>query len=259
MKKLSLIIISIVSLLIINSVTNTSSAQDETETKSISIGFMEADNALTLARSLLSPKGVAVFNRSNNTVIIVDYPKNITTIEKLFKNQPRPINVRIEVRFRDKTQKDTSILGFGVRSTSGDRSGIQHITTISGSVAYINVGTEVAEPYWFYEYGYRYGYIVTGTVWRDVGSRLLVKPVVSGNIVKVSLIPEISYFDGKRKRRIQYKNASTTVMCASGQSIQIGGVSQSKDRNVREFWFNFMRNQKNQSFSLVLTPYILKK
>lgn len=135
--------------------------------------------------------------------------------------------------------------------------GKQFITTISGGTASINVGEEVAEPYWFYEYGWHHGYFAQGIVWRDVGSRLVVQPVVSGNLVRVTVIPEISFFDGRHRRSIQYRSAATTVTCASGQSVQIGGAAQARGTDVSEFNIRFFRNSQNQAFSLVLTPYIL--
>jgi len=231
--------------------------QDDTDVKSIPIGFSAPDDAVAQARALLSPKGSVVFNRNNNTVVVVDYPQNIARIERMFREQPAPAQVRIEVQFKDLSASDDAVLGFKTTSRTRATGGKQYITTVSGGTAYINVGEEVAEPYWFYEYGYRYGYFAQGVVWRDVGSRLLVQPVVSGNLVRVTVIPEISFFDGKRRRNIQYRNASTTVTCANGQPVHIGGAAQTSGTDIAEFNIHFFRNTKNQAFSLVLTPYIL--
>jgi type II secretory pathway component GspD/PulD (secretin) len=234
-------------------------AQDDNDVKSIPIGFSAPDDAVAQARALLSPKGTVVFNRSNSTIVVVDHPENIARIEKMFREQPAPQQVRIEVQFRDLSEQDAAVFGFNTRSRTRAMGGKQYITTISGGTAYISVGEEVAEPYWFYEYGWRCGYVAQGTVWRNVGSRLLVQPVVSGNLVRVTVVPEISFFDGKRKRSVQYRNAATTVTCASGQSIPIGGAAQTSGTDADEFNIHFFRSVNNRSFSLVLTPYILNR
>ncbi len=232
-------------------------AQDETEAKTITIGFADPGDALTQAKMLLSPKGAAVFNRNNNTIVVVDYPKNIAAIEKMFRDQPSPQNVRIEVRFKDSSSGSGDLLGFNVTNSSHSERGVQHITTISGGTAYIEVGEAVAEPYWFYEYGLTYGYVSQGVVWRDVGARLMVQPRVSGNMVQVTVVPEISFFDGNHRRSVQYRNASTTVVAADGQSVEIGGAAQSGNRQVDEFTINFFRTKEKSRFSLILTPHIL--
>ncbi|MCB1232560.1 MAG: hypothetical protein KDN19_20095 [Verrucomicrobiae bacterium] len=88
--------------------------------------------------------------------------------------------------------------------------------------------------------------------WEKAGSELLVKPVVEGNLVNVTVVPRISaivianpqalrdrtinsYLTGA-DQYVEYTSLSTTVTIANGATLTIGGFTKADAGFNRNFW-----------------------
>jgi type II secretory pathway component GspD/PulD (secretin) len=130
----------------------------------------------------------------------------------------------------------------------------EHIVVTDGLSASIRVGEDVPFINYYVEYLYGNGYIETREVtFKEVGTSLRVTPKIRGNFIEVELTPEISAVIDRKKKIIDVKKLSTTVMAADGQSISIGGLIQDKD-----FSGMFFKSGKSSSLDIILTPRIMR-
>ncbi len=224
-------------------------ADDETKVSVVSYGFLDTEQAVEQAKLFLSPNGKVAANTRNNTLIIVDSPAVAQKIEAHFRDMPPLQNVHIEVQVLEGNERTRQVLGIPLqRASSVDRRSIQ-LTVMDGGHASILVGERVPRPEFFFQFFLSHGYIVEGTTFDEVGSRLDVQPRISGNQVLITLTPTISFFTGRHKKTIAVRELSTQVMATNGQTIEIGGGPSSS-----EFDALFYSDQHNRSLRFLLTP-----
>ena len=166
-----------------------------------------------------------------------------------------PPNISIEVEFKEFGRKAGGIKGLGetysVNTSSYTK---QHIVVTDGLSASIRVGQDVPFVDYYVDYLFDNGYIETREVaWKEVGTSLKVTPKIRGGVIEIELTPEISAVIDRKKKIIDVKTLSTTVMAADGQSISIGGLIQDKD-----FSGMFFKSGKSSSLDIILTPRIMR-
>ncbi|MBU4376605.1 MAG: type II and III secretion system protein [Candidatus Omnitrophica bacterium] len=167
-----------------------------------------------------------------------------------------PPNISIEVEFKEFSRKDAGVKGLGeTYSVNTSNYTKQHIVVTDGLSASIRVGKDVPFVDYYVDYLFDNGYIETReVVWKEVGTSLRVTPKIRGGVIEIELTPEISAVIDRKKKIIDVKTLSTTVMAADGQPVSIGGLIQDKD-----FSGMFFRSGKSSSLDIILTPRIIKK
>jgi len=87
---------------------------------------------------------------------------------------------------------------------------------------------------------------------KDIGTKLKVEPhIIGDNTVEITLTPEISFMQDRKRRTIDIKTLSTTVVAADGQSIPIGGLQ--KDEEFDKYFFS---TSSQDNLEIILTPHI---
>jgi hypothetical protein len=215
----------------------------EMEVKLIKLNYRGAEEVIPLIKIFMSPEGQVVADARTNTLIIKDYPENIARIEEFLKGQDIPMpTVSITAQFLDNTA--TRAAGPPVRIIAGQgqwaavvypsASGTQaksealDIMVMSGSEATIAIGESVPYVQWFWTYAYNLGYITQNVVFERVATSLCVIPHVRGDVIRLRVIPQISWFSQKEKGVIKFREAATELEMRSGDSIAIA-ASSSKD------------------------------
>jgi hypothetical protein len=97
-----------------------------------------------------------------------------------------------------------------------------------GGESTLTVATQV--PYeqaaFYRDYATGAGHVVRGAVFRDVGTSLKVRAsLLPGNQVRVRVTPSISWLSADGSGSIDFVEAATEVIVASGQPVVIGGAT----------------------------------
>jgi Bacterial type II and III secretion system protein len=97
-----------------------------------------------------------------------------------------------------------------------------------GGESTLTVATQLPfEQVAFYrDYATGAGHVVRGTVFRDVGTSLKVRAsLLAGNQVRVRVTPSISWLTADGSGALDFVEAATEVIVASGQPVVIGGAT----------------------------------
>jgi len=224
-------------------------AEEVTEVRVLSVGFYEVDQAVKLAEKMLSPEGKVFGDERTLQIIVEDYPKNLDRIEAYFKGQKPPRNIRIEVVFTGERFLDRSTRLDDVTYSGGEET--QMLTVYDGGTGYLHIGEKIPEPHYFFSSAKRWGILEVIYDYRDVGSRLVVRPRIRGKLIDIYLIPEISYVVGGKPHSIAFTGLETRVTVSDGQSIEIGGLDDAV------FGDHFFRARTGGTLRIILTPHIL--
>lgn len=183
--------------------------------------------------------------------------------------QGAPPNIRVEARIVDREtghEAGVSTSGQLILSRPGSSAGeavffdvdkkrelrshkaSQVIVVSSGAEASIALGREIPYQQWFYAYGKRHGIITSRIDWREVGSRLSVRPTaIEGGRVRLRIVPELDYAvsSGRKKKKkretIDFTVAATEMVVDSGREIRLGGGEESE-----EFYSRFLAGYDRQ-------------
>lgn len=100
--------------------------------------------------------------------------------------------------------------------------------TLATQVPYSQLG-------FYRDYATGAGHLVRGTVFREVGTSLKVRAnLLPGNQVRVRLTPSISWLSADGSGAIEFTEAATEVIVASGQPLVIGGATTQTHAVTRE-------------------------
>lgn len=246
------------------------------------LGFGEASLVVEQARGIVGVEGKVTLDEPRNRLLVTATEEQHRQIADLIKQlSVPPRNIQIQVRIRDATHSAAQgwgvsearggfILGSGVQIRGGaagvfgdttaqsSQESVQMITVSNGRRAFINVAEEVPFVDWFLEYGVRWGYLRAGTVWRQVGARLLVEPrlVGSGHLIHIKLIPEFSYFLDNQRCETAFVNAATELTVANGQEFTVGSTAQNREFMSR-FLVGYDRNRQQRAVHILLKAAVL--
>jgi len=261
---------------------------EETVIKSLDLGFIPFKSFEEAAKSFLSKEGKMVYFAPTNKIVVVDYPKNCKNISDLLTNLQMDIkNVEIKVEFIEHSLENVSEAkakaryseknweittggmavgtddrGFrgtfsaGIGKEKSERATTQIISVLDRHIGRFLVVEEYPQLEWFRTYGIANHLIDAGLTYKSVGAKLAVMPVVQGNLIKVSLTPELSYFTDRGTKTVKVNTLTTTVVVRSGQSICIGGYSSSNKDFSMHFFRKIGKSGKIVIFDLILTPKI---
>jgi type II/III secretion system protein len=106
-----------------------------------------------------------------------------------------------------------------------------------GGESTLTVATQVPYPQvaFYRDYATGAGYLVRGVVFREVGTSLKVRAnLLPGKQVRVRLTPSISWLSADGSGAIEFTEAATEVIVASGQPLVIGGSTTQTHAITRE-------------------------
>jgi hypothetical protein len=145
------------------------------------------------------------------------------------------------------------------RNTDFGQNTVQMLTAADGGRASLEITREYPRPYisYFYDYVRQIGIAVMNVEWRSVGSRLAIEPRSTGNVVRVRLIPELTYVTPTGPGAVAVERLATEVVVANGQTIQVGSIKQDQEFSSR-FFIGFDEFGHSRSVSITLTPTIME-
>ena len=141
------------------------------------------------------------------------------------------------------------------------------ITRSSGLFTVVQDGAEgsilvaqdvpAAQVAYYYDYASGRGYVAPGVAWQRVGTALAVRPVIlSGNQIRLTLTPVISYATGARDGRVEIVEAATQVIVPNGGRLQIGGATGSLHAVTRQL-LAYRAERSSQDTALTVGATIL--
>lgn len=167
------------------------------------------------------------------------------------KDEASSRNVRIEVEFKEYGESEKGVFSGTWRETKSSEYTKQFVVVLDGLSASIFVGQKVPYVTYYREYLYNGGYIEKDFTLQEVGTKLKVTPRIRGDLVEVTLTPQISFISDTRRGTIDIKTLSTTVIVQDGQSVSIGGLLQDA-----EFERYFLQSSSQSNLNITLTPHI---
>jgi hypothetical protein len=152
--------------------------------------------------------------------------------------------------------------GVGLGVESSDRrvrrsSGVFTLVQ-DGGESMLTVATQIPfEQVAFYrDYASGAGHVATGVVFRDVGTSLKVQAaVMAGNGIRVRLTPRISYVAADGSGAIEFTEASTDLVVASGRPVVLGGASSETHTVLRQI-LGIGRERTTGETAVVLTATV---
>lgn len=120
------------------------------------------------------------------------------------------------------------------------------------------MATQVPYPQvaFYRDYATGAGYLASGIAFKDVGTSLKVRAtVLPGNQVRVRLTPMISYFSADGSGTIEFAEAATELVVASGRPVVLGGAT-AKTHEVTRRILGFRERQAGSGTTILLTATI---
>lgn len=127
-----------------------------------------------------------------------------------------------------------------------------------GGVGSIMVAQDVPYPQvaYYHDYAMGKGYVAQGVAWQRVGTALAVRPVIlSGNQIRVTLTPVISYFTPGGGGTIEVVEAATELIVVNGGRLQFAGGTGSLHAITRQV-LGHRSQQTSEETALTLTATI---
>ncbi|KPK40974.1 MAG: hypothetical protein AMJ78_06570 [Omnitrophica WOR_2 bacterium SM23_29] len=162
-----------------------------------------------------------------------------------------PRNVRIDVEFKEYGETERGILSGTWQENKSSQYTKQFIVVSDGLSASIFVGQKVPYVSYYRMYLYDGGYIEKDITIKEVGTKLKVTPKIIGDMVEITLTPQISYVSGTKRGTIDIKTLTTTVLVKDGRSLEIGGLQ--KDAEFERYFFT---SSSQSNLKIILTPRI---
>lgn len=167
------------------------------------------------------------------------------------EDEALPRNVRIEVEFKEYGESEKGIFGATWQEREISEYTKQFIVVSDGLSASIFVGQTVPYVNYYRRYLYDGGYIEKDITIKEVGTKLKVTPRIIGDLVEISLTPQVSYISSKGRGIIDITTLTTTVIVKDGHSVSIGGLQ--KDAEFESYFF---KSSSQSNLNIILTPHI---
>ncbi|MFV1917788.1 MAG: type II secretion system protein GspD, partial [Patescibacteria group bacterium] len=236
---------------------------ERTTVKVFKIAYADVYSLKETLKVVLSKEGKISVDARSHSIVVVDYPRVITKVQKLLAQlDKRPKNIRIKVDFVETSKLKTFLADIkwrvkgnewtvGMIPSSGEGSGLdltagvfsshskksQFLLILENRTGRIFVGQEVPFTDYFMQYGYMYGYIGQKVHFKKAGTSFMVTARTTGKgKIYLTLEPEVSYYD-RTKKSFNVKNAATTVVVDDPGTVVIGSLNDQSD----SFSSNFFR------------------
>lgn len=252
------------------------------ESRVLEIHYRSAEEMLSVASALLTPAGRISADARTNSLIVVDTPDAIQRIAGVVQRLDRaPVVLRIDVRFgrarsvhKQGATAEGRLSGNGWQVSTGKTTedGVQvqvrdktrtesrrtsfSVTTLSGSPAYVIVGTEI--PYRQQRAGIcrRYGGCPPTVEFHRVETGFWVTPLLAGDRIDLEIVPQIA--DIASGRQVRFAAASTHVAVRPGHWTEISGGDNAETNALAEI-LGVAGTRENDAFSISLKVERLDK
>jgi len=248
------------------------------ETTIIQVNYRDASDVLPGVKSMLSPSGEAVVDEQTNSLVVTDSIGSIQKIRTLLTElDVQGKMVRVRVRFEElRSAKERSLSaegrvsgesweitrgrrrGEGVtvnlrdENTKRQSSSESFINVNSGNSAYIVVGKDIPYLERWLILSRRYAQLMETVVFRRVETGMEVRPVVTGKVARVDIIPKISYETKEGEEgTIRFATAQTAVTVPLGQWVSIGG-NQGEEHEVLRALLECGRGVQSSELSILM-------
>jgi len=244
--------------------------------------FGDPKALLVVAEQIVGDEGHVVLDQRGGRLIVLTVPEKHAVLNDVFGKADAHVgNVRIEVRFRDRTdarergaalrtEGDVVIRPGGIdgavawrpelryQTTEARQDTTQFLLSASGREAVLRVGESVPYIDWIMEYGWHGGYVRAGLQWQEVGAFLVVTPTIlaDGQTVHVKVTPELRGLVDGQPRQTQFTGLATEVVVRNGTTLSIAGLAQEQDFYSR-FLIGVDSRGVRRTLDIELTPYIL--
>lgn len=257
------------------------SAEDQ-RFETYSVAYTDPQAAEEVVRSVVGEEGTVTLDLKNQRLLVLTSADRQAQVASLMqKLNVAPRNVQIEVRFRNRgttRESEASVTGNGqvvigpggaqgkiklqpriineTTRTSSDV--IQNLLVASGRGAELNVGERVPYAEWILDYGFQHGYIQQRIGWQEVGSSLVVEPLVIGDgpDIRIRLTPRISGFVDGRRVETSFSELATEVFVRDGETFPLGGLASDQEFS-RRFLVGYGKSGQEEALDITLTPRIL--
>ncbi|MBU0676540.1 MAG: hypothetical protein KJ626_00350 [Verrucomicrobia bacterium] len=263
-------------------VLSSSGADPASRLEVYSLGTGDAESAKEAVEAMLGDGADVIVDRTGRLMVIgtdQDHAKVADLVDKL---TVRPVNVRIDVQFLGSSSSSRDAAGVSgggsviVRNGKVNSSFVlkpelesrkttltenvgQQLMVMSGRQGFLQVGERVPYIDWLVDYGYHGGYYSERIMWENVGSYLVVEPLVLGDgpMIRIRLTPELKGLVDGNPYRVSYSKVATEVVVNDGESLRIGGSAEN-----REFYSRFLvgvdASSRQKALDILLTPHIIK-
>ena len=238
------------------------SAEESLVSRTFPLGHGNAKEIKDAVAQILSARGKIVVLPAERQILIVETADQMDLVAAVIREltAPKP-NVRIEVTLNESGSEGAR--GIGIegklggndltignapvkrgtievrpfeRNTGFGSQSSQFLMVQSGGEAYLEVGKDVPLIDYFYTVALGSGYAVPEVRWQRIGTRLGIRPVVSGNLIQVEVVPQVTALVNAEWQVISYRELATVVTVADGEMLQIGAFSKASDEFNRNFF-----------------------
>jgi type II secretory pathway component GspD/PulD (secretin) len=246
------------------------------------LGYVNASGLEDTVRALLSPSGKVTVDTSSNSLIVMDTAGAIHRVrETLAKLDVKPLNIRIEVAFVEKSHSEKLNLRISWRLAGGGWMigsvppppgggplAIDALTTMSKTESVKKQSLLVMEnkPGRIFVGG-EYPYTTTGvnvrgrniyttqnTEFKEAGTSLYVTASRAGEgKLSVAVEPESSYMEGAGA--VNVKRASTAVIIDDPGALVISRTGGESSSSVADIPSGAQRSSSSQSFLMILSAH----
>ena len=123
-----------------------------------------------------------------------------------------------------------------------------------GGEGRLSVATEVpsSQVAALYDYTTAHGYLTAGVVFRQVGTSLVVRPVILPNgSIRVRVTPHITYLTATGGGEVEFAEATTQLIVPNGAPVSLGGAVQQLHALTRQL-LGYRAAQAGRDVSMVL-------
>ncbi len=219
---------------------------EDTQFKVFKIKHGNAQSICKIVDELKSEKGKVTYDAHSNSIIIVDYPQNITRISSLIESldvKERQVEIKVSVVeasaefFRNiglvqghaviPSGKFAAVLNAIEESKNANVKTSMIVRTQSNQPAQIQVSSDefIVNEVIIYDNGTT----VVSPIREPVGNLLEVLPVVNDTTITVTVRPSVSTLE--KNLNINEQTILTKVMINDGETIVIGGSDYEKQVN----------------------------
>jgi hypothetical protein len=246
------------------------------------VAFCDPHAAEQSVRAVVGEEGSVVLDGANQRLLVVTTKERHALIADMIgKMNVPPKNVRIDVQFSGRSIDREKGAEVGVAGQVTRIEGITHTTIrfnprvkdsttqassdvrqslviASGREGVLCIGESVPYLEWLSDYGMRCGYIRAQLNWQEVGSLLVVEPIVMGDgpMIRVRLTPEISGLVAGSPYCVRFASVATEIVTTDGQTFQLAASDQNRDF-YSKFLIGFDRAGGQQTLDISLTARIL--
>ena len=238
------------------------SAEESLVSRTFPLGLGNAKEIKEVVSQILSARGKIVILPVERQILIVETAEQMDLVAAVVREltAPKP-NVRIEVTLNEGGAEGTrgieiqgkvggndltignapvkrgtiEVRALDRGSSFGSQSS-QFLMVQSGGEAYLEVGKDVPLVDYFYTMALGSGYVIPEVRWQRIGTRLGIRPVVSGNLIQVEVVPQVTALVNAEWQVVSYRELATVVTVADGEARQIGSFSKASDEFNRNFF-----------------------